>query len=90
MPMHDLGWNDEQFTKPFTKLLEKGLINYDETTSVILIPNFLRYNPIQNINQAKGAAKALQELPDNPLFLVFSILKTVCRTVYETVSKTVT
>jgi len=74
--MHDLGWNDEQFTKPFTKLLEKGLIKYDETTSVILIPNFLRYNPIQNINQAKGAAKALQELPDNPLFpLFFQCLK---------------
>jgi len=66
--MHDLGWSEERFTKPFTKLLAKGFIYYHEDTSVVLIPNFLKYNPIQNKNQAIGAAKALQELPDNPLF----------------------
>lgn len=73
---HDLGWDPERFDKGFAKLLEKGFINYDETTSVILIPNFLKYNPIQNTNQSKGAVKALQEMPDNSLFpLFFQCLK---------------
>lgn len=68
---HDMGWEMERFTKAFTKLLEERLIYYCDTTSVILVPNFLKYNPIQNKNQAIGAVKAVQELPTNTLFPLF-------------------
>jgi hypothetical protein len=43
------------------------LIKYCERSAVILIPNFLKYNPMQNKNQAKGAARRVAELPENTL-----------------------
>ena len=53
--------------KGFTKLLEKGLIKYCNKSCVILIPNYYKYNSIQNVNQAKGAANRTGELPKNML-----------------------
>jgi hypothetical protein len=43
------------------------LIKYCKRSDVVLIPNFLKYNPIQNQNQAKGAARRVAELPSNTL-----------------------
>lgn len=65
--MADLKLSPEGLHKPFTKLLQEGLIKYCEKSSVILIPNYYKYNPIQNKNQAKGAAKKTCELPRNSL-----------------------
>jgi uncharacterized phage protein (TIGR02220 family) len=65
--MADLKLLPEGLHKPFTKLLQEGLIKYCEKSSVILIPNYYKYNPIQNKNQAKGAAKKTCELPRNSL-----------------------
>jgi len=53
--------------KGFAKLLEEGLIKYCEKSSVVLVVNYFKYNPIQNINQAKGAVKKTSELPTNSL-----------------------
>jgi hypothetical protein len=66
--MHDLEWSTQRLSKPFDKLLEDGFIKYCDKTSVILIPNFLKYNTIQNRNQAIGAIKALKEVPKNSLY----------------------
>ena len=63
----DLKLSPEGLHKPFTKLLQEGLIKYCEKSFVILIPNYYKYNPIQNKNQAKGAAKKTCELPRNSL-----------------------
>ncbi len=65
--MADLKLLPEGLHKPFTKLLQEGLIKYCEKSFVILIPNYYKYNPIQNKNQAKGAAKKTCELPRNSL-----------------------
>ena len=53
--------------KGFDELLNKGLIKYCEKSSVILIPNYYKYNTIQNKNQAVGAANRTSELPANSL-----------------------
>jgi len=63
----DLKLSDKGLTKGFNKLLSKGLIKYCEKSSVILIPNYYKYNSIQNENQAKGAANRTSELPKNSL-----------------------
>lgn len=63
----DLDLSDKQLNKAFKKLLGKGLIRYCEKSSVVLIPNYYKYNSIQNKNQAKGAANRTSELPKNSL-----------------------
>ncbi len=65
--MEDLGWAKETVTQTLSKLLGKGLINRCETTSVTLLENYFRYNPIQNPNQAKGVINKVKELPKNSL-----------------------
>lgn len=65
--MADLGWSAEQFAEPFAELLRVGFIEYDETASVCLIVNALKWQAPDNVNQAKSAVKALTDLPDTPL-----------------------
>lgn len=63
----DLGWEAKRLVKPFSKLLAERFVEYDETVSLILIPNYLRHNMIENLNQAKAAIKILHSLPKSPL-----------------------
>lgn len=70
----DLGWSMERLEKPFAKLLADGFIQYDETVSVMLLPNALKYNPPENTNQAIRAARAVAELPETPLLREFQRL----------------
>ncbi len=64
---YDLQWLPERLDKAFAELLHQGVIKYCETSDVVLIPNFFKYNPIQNKNQAIGAARRVAELPTNTL-----------------------
>lgn len=61
----DLGWDAKRFDKGLRELLEKGFINYNFNTSIIFIKNFLKYNPLENPNQVKGAMKSLKSIPAN-------------------------
>jgi len=54
---YDLNWLPERLDKASGELLRNGLIKYCEQSDVVLIPNFLKYNPMQNKNQAIGAAR---------------------------------
>ena len=63
----DLKLSDKQLSKGFNELLVNGLIKYCEKSSVILIPNYYKYNTVQNKNQAKGATNRTSELPKNSL-----------------------
>ena len=64
---YDLNWSMERLEKPFAELLRMGLIKYCEQSDIVLVPNFLKYNTIQNSNQAKGAVNRLSMLPANSL-----------------------
>lgn len=63
-----LGWPQKRLTKPFRELLSKGLIKYDSEVRIVYLPNFLKYESIENLNQAKAAAKLIDELPNNPYY----------------------
>jgi hypothetical protein len=49
------------------QLMTKNSVQYDAKTSLICIPNFLKYNPIRNPSQRKAAIRQLKELPKSPL-----------------------
>ena len=64
---YDMNWEMERFDKGLQELLGKGFINYNFNTNIILIPNYLKYNPLENQNQVKGAIKTLSSIPANGL-----------------------
>ena len=63
----DLNWENERFSKGLQELLDKGFVKYSTSTNIIFIKNYLKYNPLENPNQAKGAIKALETVPINDL-----------------------
>lgn len=63
----DLDWPSERLTEPFQELVSRGFIEYDEPSRWLLIVNALKWQTIENDNQAKGAAKRLAECPTSPL-----------------------
>ena len=65
---HDLRWDMARLEKAFTALLSMGLVFYDESMELVLVKNQLKYNPIENHNQAKAALKILKGLPKSNLF----------------------
>lgn len=64
----DLGYPLETVTKGLVELFENGFVTYDECSETVLINNFLKYNPLENPNQVKGAVKVLPTIPKTPLF----------------------
>ena len=64
----DLNWDMKRLGKPFGELLAKGLILYDETVNLICVKNHLKFNPIENENQAKAASKIVMHLPKSSIY----------------------
>lgn len=67
----DLKWDSKRFSKGLAELLEMGLVKYNFNSNMVMIINFLKYNPLENPNQVKGAVKALAVLPPNGLDSTF-------------------
>lgn len=67
----DLKCSAKDFEKDLNKIIEKGLIAYDKSVSLILVKRYLKHNPITNPNQVKAAKKMICELPKSVLFHEF-------------------
>lgn len=60
----DLQWSAERVSKGFAELLEKGFANRCETTKWVWICKHFEFNPPENPNQRKSAAKIAMLIPD--------------------------
>jgi hypothetical protein len=60
----DLGWPIERVSKGFVELFNNGFARRCETSKWVLIFNFLEYNPFENPNVGKAAAKVYASIPD--------------------------
>ena len=67
----DLGWDEKRFQKGLQELLQTGRVKYDERAHVVLVMNYLKYNPLENPNQVKSALEKLDTIPQTPLFKDF-------------------
>lgn len=67
--IEDLKWTDEKTFGTLSEVLDKGFVSYDEKTSVLLIHNFLKYNPPSNPNQFKCIREIFYSLPKSYLLL---------------------
>ncbi|WP_287880456.1 hypothetical protein [Acidovorax sp.] len=60
----DLGWDIERVRQGFAQLLANGFANRCETTKWVWITKHLTWNPPENPNQRKAAAKVALSIPD--------------------------
>jgi len=56
------------FKKHLNEVIAVDMVKFDEEKSLILVTNFLKYNPIQSPTQLEGAHKILVDLPKSQLF----------------------
>lgn len=61
----DLNIPTERVSKGFQKLFGKGFLIHDSTSDYVLIPSFLRWNPISNPNSAKARVKEFDCIPQS-------------------------
>ena len=63
--VEDLREGFETVSEGFRNLSEKDFLTYDSDLSWVLIRKFLKWNPIDNPNQGKAAAKLVEQVPRN-------------------------
>jgi hypothetical protein len=61
----DLAMGYEAVSEGFRNLCDKGFVTHDSAVSWLLISKFLKWNPIDNPNQGKAAAKQVDAVPRN-------------------------
>lgn len=61
----DLGWTSERVSKGFEELSRKGFCNRCERTFFVLLPGYLKWNPISNANVGKAREKEFKEVPSS-------------------------
>lgn len=67
----DLRWTPERFEAAFGELIADGFVEYDRQAQVVLLTGALELQQPGNANQITGAVRALDRLPDTPLFQRF-------------------
>lgn len=75
--LYYINWDSARYIKARSKLIETQRISADDNEDLILINNFLKWNPIYNPNSLKKMVKTFSEIPNTPLI----------RTFYESVKK---
>src|SRR5260370_25964005 len=60
----DLGWPSERLSKAFREVCEKAMVRHDESSRLVWLPNFLKYNPPQSPNVVKAWPAAYELLPE--------------------------
>lgn len=63
--VEDLRMSSGTVSEGFRNLCEKGFLTYDSDLSWVLIRRFLKWNPLENPNQGKAAAKLVEQVPQN-------------------------
>lgn len=63
----DLNWTEKKVLESTTEVLGKGLIRYDKDTSLVLICNYLKYNPPVSPNHFVNIANIFYSLPKSKL-----------------------
>jgi hypothetical protein len=60
----ELGWAAKRFHRGFTEIRQRRMVRYDEGSSLIWLPNFLKCNPPENPNVVKSWQASLDLLPE--------------------------
>ena len=84
----DLGWDEKRLRQGLEELSAKQRIKYDYQAHVVLIFNYVKYNPLENPNQVKSAIAKVEELPKTPLLQDFlAVIQGLNKPLYEPLLK---
>ena len=79
----DLCMDPEAFEASLGELIASGFCSYNEKSKTVLIPNYLKYNPMDNEKVVISALKVISEIPKSPLDAEFvKVLETYSRPFY--------
>jgi DnaD/phage-associated family protein len=67
----DLRYPIDRVSEGLNRLEDRGLITYSEESDMVVIHNFLKFNPVKGSKQAKGAINTIENLPDKDLLNTF-------------------
>lgn len=65
----DVQWPVEEVQRSLAELADAGRIEYDAEHRVVLIPRYIRHNPMPNPKVVIGASKELKNIPQTPLLV---------------------
>ena len=65
--MFETGYNDETIDKLVNRFIEYDKIWYDDETSEILLLNWLKYNPVNNVNMEKCVNREMEDIKSDKL-----------------------
>ncbi|MBL1265725.1 hypothetical protein [Candidatus Methylomicrobium oryzae] len=69
----DINWSFERVSKGLKELSDSGFITLDSASQWVCITNYLRFNQIENPNQAKSLIKLIDQVPKtSPVLSVVS------------------
>jgi hypothetical protein len=60
----DLGWTSERLSKAFRETCDKGMARHQQSTRLVWLPNFLKYNRPESPNVVKAWPAAYELLPE--------------------------
>lgn len=72
----DLGNPLQGVRKGFANLSETHFLLFCEISKYVFLPKYLKWNPLQNINQVKGALKIIETLPSS-FTNTYNVLKNI-------------
>ncbi|MHC1681356.1 MAG: hypothetical protein AB6733_00085 [Clostridiaceae bacterium] len=58
----ETGYNIETVTKLLQRFIDYGKIEYDDKTKELMVKNWIRYNPITNVNMLKCIVKEIESI----------------------------
>ncbi|WP_226544999.1 DnaD domain-containing protein [Bacillus thuringiensis] len=67
----DTGYNRETVMKLLERFAEYGKINYNQKTKELFLINWLKFNPIKNVNIEKCVLKEIQSVKDHDFLVDF-------------------
>ncbi|PFK34421.1 DnaD domain-containing protein [Bacillus cereus] len=67
----DTGYNRETVMKLLERFAEYGKINYNQKTKELFLINWLKFNPIKNVNIEKCVLKEIQSVKDQDFLVDF-------------------
>jgi len=60
---YDLGWTEKRVESGMLELGKMEIVMRDKKWSIIYVPNYLKYNPLENRNQCIAGVRALNVIP---------------------------
>lgn len=63
----DMNWDIDRLMTAWRQIEDRGMIIYEPKTKILLVRNFLKYNPFENQNTVISAVKHVSALPESSL-----------------------